>query len=205
MPKLMSNAGYYRLTPAFRYDSKELKRRQVLTLDKGLAGRLLRLLFPVEDVSSQIATDGDLGVVEISLVIPHKAEALHQADRPKVGGGAKRDDLGEASLGETIVDRLAGGLVGDATPPKLFAQAPEYLGAGGKRQRVGGHVQPHRSGKDAIDLHRPDAPATLGDFISEVVKGRQGFTPRHRQQVTHDLRVGVHLREPLKVRVLQGA
>ena len=75
-------------------------------------------------MTSKIAPYGNLRVVEISLMISLKTKTLHQTNRPKISWCRERDDLFKVSLRESIVDRFTGSLMRNATPPKLFSQAP---------------------------------------------------------------------------------
>ena len=139
---------------------------------------------------------------EVIAGIMGEAEALHQVSRSLISDGGEGDELTKVQAGEGIVSGLLCRGEGDAAPPKLPAQPPADLNAGGEVSGEPRLCEAGESGELSLYLNRPQSPAAFINALAKALHGLAGFLEAERTwEEPHDLAVGIHGGEGLQVGV----
>ena len=142
-------------------------------------------------MAAQFAAFRQRRVIEVFARVDH-ADALHHRPRRQVDKAGERDDFRQPEPLETHAQRGARGLGGVTVAPERPRQPPAHFHARHERQlRAARHGQADEADELARShpLHRPIAPATLGEFgpphvdaaVARLAADHAGEIPHHRR------------------------
>jgi len=162
----------------------------------------------IKHVMPEWVSLGHLGMIEVLVRGPSHPETHHDGLGAEVRGDGPSENLGQAEVGESVLQCGAACLGCVSVPPRIERESPTDLDARAERRVESGRAESDESDEwsDARCFDGPKAESVFLDFAGIRRGARVAFIARKRtRKMLHHTRICVERRERLQIGVSPGS